>query len=214
MHQREHQDIRDSLKIIPYLKLSMNLKKLPREFYLQPTVSVARKLLGKFIVRKLGVHTLIGKIVETEAYCRHDPASHSFNGIGERNRVMFNQGGYLYVYFTYGMHFCANVVTGPEGKGEAALIRAVEPILGTEEMSRRRKMPADDHRLTNGPAKFTQAFALGRTENGIDLLGDKIFIAEGDSETFKIGSSSRVGISSAKDKKWRFFIKENPWVSR
>lgn len=180
---------------------------------------------------------LIGKIVETEAYCTGDPASHSYRGKTQRNEVMFWEGGHLYVYFTYGMHFCANVVTGPEGKGEAVLIRAVEPIEGIEVMveKRRRRRGAGEKRrrknssrgvvedwsngelqaLTSGPAKLCQAFGIGRRENGTDLIGGEIFIANGENiPPRRIGRSTRIGIRNDRERKWRFFVKRNEWVSR
>ncbi len=109
------------------------MKKLPRSFYLRSTITIARELLGKRLVRVLNGKMLVGRIVETEAYRgKLDPASHAFRGRTQRNAVMFREGGHLYVYFTYGMHFCANVVTGKEGTGEAVLIHAIEPLEGTE----------------------------------------------------------------------------------
>lgn len=196
------------------------MKPLPRSFYQRSAVQVAQDLLGKYFVRKLGNKTLIGKIVETEAYGEGDPASHSYRGKTKRNEVMFWQGGHLYVYFTYGMHFCANVVTGPEGKGEAVLIRAVEPIKGIEVMRKKRfAVPSSPSRvvsdLTNGPAKFCQAFGIGRQENGTDLLEKRIYITEGEIiPPHKRGRSSRVGIRNGKEKQWRFFVKGNAWVSK
>lgn len=134
---------------------------------------------------------------------------------------MFGEGGYLYVYFTYGMHFCANVVTGREGKGEAVLIRAVEPVEGVEVMRKNRGIGATgrggngEKNVTNGPAKLCQAFAIGRKENGTDLLGDEIFIVEGETIPGKmIGRSSRIGIRNGVEKQWRFFVKGNEWVTR
>jgi DNA-3-methyladenine glycosylase len=217
------------------------LKPLPRSFYLRPTLQVARDLLGKHIVRKIGTKLLVGKIVEVEAYCKGDPASHAFRGRTKRNDVMFWEGGHLYVYFTYGMHFCANVVTGKEGIGEAVLIRAVEPLVGIEVMTKNRfpnlcaegayaRLPKCNGgqasgvkslnlksliNLSNGPAKFCQAFGIARKENGADLLESEITITGGDQIPLKlIKRSSRIGIQQGVEKKWRFFIKENPWVSK
>jgi len=119
---------------------SRQLVKLPRSFYLRPTLTVARDLLGKYFVRQHKGQTLVGKIVEAEAYHgKHDPASHAYRGRTRRNDAMFMEGGHLYVYFTYGMHFCANVVTGKEGTGEAVLIRAVEPLKGIDVMMKNRR---------------------------------------------------------------------------
>jgi DNA-3-methyladenine glycosylase len=199
-----------------------SLKPLPRSFYFRPTLQVARNLLGKYIVRKIGIKLLIGKIVEVEAYCEGDPASHAFRGRTKRNDVMFWEGGYLYVYFTYGMHFCANVVTGKEGTGEAVLIRAIEPIAGIEIMMKNRQKGrlhlldgAYLTNLTNGPAKFCQAFDISRKENGSDLLDGEISITEGESIPSKlIKRSSRIGIQQGVEKKWRFFIAGNIWVAR
>ena len=167
----------------------------------------------------------MGKIVELEAYCKNDPASHAFRGRTKRNDVMFWKGGHLYVYFTYGMHFCSNVVTGDEGTGEAVLIRAVEPLVGIEMMKINRYGSNKSLNLkslnlkflinlTNGPAKFCQAFGIVRKENGSDLLeSDIIIIEEMKASSLSIGRSSRIGIRNGLDKKWRFFIKGNPWVS-
>jgi DNA-3-methyladenine glycosylase len=194
---------------------------LPHSFYLHPTLQIARDLLGKHIIHLLDNKLLMGTIVETEAYRHNDPASHSFRGRTQRNDMMFYEGGHLYVYFTYGMHFCANVVTGKEGVGEAVLIRAVEPIVGIEVMMKNRfpKLSSINHQaminLTNGPAKFCQAFGVARNENGLDLRDSEIRITEGESVPSKlIKRSSRIGIQQGLEKKWRFFIDGNPWVSR
>ena len=202
------------------------MKPLLRSFYLRPTLQVARDLLGKHIVRKVGSKLLIGKIVEVEAYCKGDPASHAFRGITKRNEVMFWEGGHLYVYFTYGMHFCANVVTGNEGTGEAVLIRAVEPLAGIEVMKINRygsnkslNLQSLNRKsfinLTNGPAKFCQALGIERKENGTDLLDSEISITEGESILSKyIKRSSRIGIQQGVEKNWRFFIRGNQWLSK
>lgn len=216
-------------------RINTGYKKLEREFYLRNTIKIAKDLLGKYLIRKYKGKQLVGKIVETEAYLQNDNASHSFRGKTKRNEVMFFEGGHLYVYFTYGMHFCCNVVTEEEGKGCAVLIRAVEPIENIELMKTHRKIDTSKniYNLTNGPAKVCQAFALGRKENGIDLCGEQIWIAEinnskipilpphGSSEGVgqvnlksKISSSSRIGIKNGNEHQWRFYIKENRWVSR
>ena len=197
------------------------MKPVPRSFYLRPTLQVARNLLGRHIVRKVGTKLLVGRIVEVEAYCKRDPASHAFRGRTRRNDVMFWEGGHLYVYFTYGMHYCANVVTGNEGIGEAVLIRAVEPLAGIEVMKKNRYGSNKSLilksliNLSNGPAKFCQAFGIVRKENGTDLLDNKISIVNGESIPSKlIKRSSRIGIQHGVEKKWRFYIEGNPWVSR
>ncbi len=195
------------------------MKKLPRSFYLRPTLLVAKDLLGKILVRKIGKTTLSGKIVEVEAYLgAKDSASHAYRGKTKRNEVMFGDGGFLYVYFTYGMHFCANVVTGKKDVGHAVLIRALEPLKGIQTMRKNRGFAADEgdeHSLTNGPAKLCQAFNIKRNNNGVDLLGNEIFLAEGESiPASDVGTSVRIGITQAKEKKWRFFVKGNKWVSR
>jgi len=198
------------------------LKPLSRSFYLRPTLQVARELLGKYFIRRIGKNLLIGKIVEVEAYRSSDPASHSFRGKTNRNSMMFCEGGHLYVYFTYGMHFCANIVTGRKGIGEAVLIRAVEPLVGIEVMTKNRQKGrlhlldgAYLINLTNGPAKFCQAFGIARQENGLDLLDSEIRITNGEHIPSKlIKRSSRIGIQQGVEKKWRFFIKGNPWVSK
>jgi DNA-3-methyladenine glycosylase len=195
------------------------LKKLPRSFYTRPALRVAKDLLGKILIRKIGKTILSGKIVEVEAYRgAKDPASHAYRGKTKRNEVMFGEGGSLYVYFTYGMHFCANVVTGRKHFGEAVLVRAIEPLKGVEEMKKKRRFKPgrmNEAHLTNGPAKLCQAFAIKRKDNGTDLLGENIFLIEGGSiPKSKIAASTRIGISRGKEKNWRFFIKGDAWVSR
>ncbi|MBM2841392.1 MAG: DNA-3-methyladenine glycosylase [Bacteroidetes bacterium] len=185
---------------------------------MQPTLKVARELLGLFLVRKLGTEKLIGKIVEVEAYLgSRDPASHAYRGRTPRNDVMFWKGGHLYVYFTYGMHFCANVVTGNKGIAHAVLLRAVEPVEGIDIMRHNRKLPvfSDSVRLCSGPARLGQAFGLGRKENGVDLCGNTIWIAEDVQTTRKpkIARTTRVGITVAKQHQWRLYLKDNLFVS-
>jgi DNA-3-methyladenine glycosylase len=194
-----------------------------RAFYLRPAPTVARDLLGKYLARKIGRTTLVARIVEVEAYCQDDPASHSFRGMTKRNEVMFQQGGHLYVYFTYGMHFCANVVTGAPAKGEAVLLRAAEPISGIEYMVKKRSRAAKRTRritfpltdLLSGPAKLCQAFGIERSENGIDLLGDEIYLLDAPRlPASSIEVTSRIGIRVGTATEWRFLIKGNEWTSR
>jgi DNA-3-methyladenine glycosylase len=199
--------------------LRVRSKKLPRSFYLRSTLTVARDLLGKYLIRKIRGHFLIGKIVEVEAYLgEKDPASHAYRGKTMRNDVMFWKGGHLYVYFTYGMHFCANIVTEYEGKGRAVLIRAVEPIEGIDVMTKNRGLVSNDENfpnLSNGPAKFCQALDIKREQNGTDLLGKEIYITQGENISgSKIITATRIGINNGKEKKWRFYIKSNLYVSK
>jgi DNA-3-methyladenine glycosylase len=191
------------------------LKKLPRSFYLGSTLQIAKALLGKHIVRCYRGKRLIGKIVEVEAYRGSiDPASHAYRGRTKRNEVMFREGGHLYVYFTYGMHFCANVVTRRRGIGEAVLIRAVEPVKGIEVMRRLRGKSGGVNNLTNGPAKVCEALGIGRPQNGVDLLAKEVYLLRGEKIPIsKIRATTRVGIRNGKEKKWRFCVKGNPWVS-
>lgn len=185
--------------------LTMNI--LPREFYSKDTVKVAKSLLGKKIIRKIGRHKLTGIITETEAY-RHkdDPASHAFNKITERNRVMFGEVGIAYVYFTYGMYFCFNIVAkNPSTKAGAVLVRSILPEKGIEIMKKNRKIK-DEKNLTNGPAKITQALQINKKHYGVDLTKkSEIFIVDG-IKPRKIVSSPRIGIRKAVDKRWNFKI--------
>ena len=195
----------------------MKTKRLSRSFYLRDTLIVAPALLGKIFVLQRGRSLLTGLIVEVEAYLRDDPASHSFRGMTERNSVMFWKGGHLYVYFTYGMHFCANIVTGAKGTGEAILIRAVEPISGIPIMKRRREMSTvkNVRQLTNGPAKFAQAFGITREHSGIDLCTANCYILDSPViPSHHIIQTTRIGISTAREMPWRWYIKDNPWVSK
>lgn len=199
------------------LQSTISHLKLPRSFYLRPTLTVAKDLIGCVLVRHIGRRIVAGRIVEVEAYRgEKDPASHAYRGKTKRNEVMFRNGGYLYVYFTYGMHFCCNVVTEDEGLGRAVLIRAVEPLAGIAVMRKNRPGIETDHDLCNGPAKLCQAFAIDRKDNGTDLCGNAIYIAHDPTSPRKIivARSTRVGISAGREKQWRFFEKGNPCVSR
>jgi DNA-3-methyladenine glycosylase len=187
---------------------------LSKAFYLRSAVIVAKDLIGKYIFRNTGKEILSGIIVETEAYTgRNDPAAHSYRGKTLRNAVMFEEGGAGYVYFTYGNHFCFNVVTCRKGTPSAVLIRGVEPVKGLDTMKKNRRTE-DLYNLTNGPGKFTKAFGIDRKLNGADLAGDKIYIAEpSEKKDFVILKSKRIGITKNADKLYRFYIKDNKFVS-
>jgi DNA-3-methyladenine glycosylase len=196
-------------------------RKLKKSFYRRELLDVARSLLGKILVKASGDKILAGKIVEVEAYHGDsDEAAHSYGGITKRNEIMFEAGSYLYVYFTYGAHHCCNVVTGKRGQGTAVLIRAVEPVEGIDSMIRNRfgrkiKNDKEIFNLTSGPGKVCQAFSIDRTHSGTDLTGNKIFILNGEKIKSKdIGVSKRIGITRSVDLPWRFFIKNNPYLSR
>jgi DNA-3-methyladenine glycosylase len=206
----------------------MRLRKLPRSFYLRPTLQVAQDLLGSVMVRRWRTGALAGRIVETEGYLgEQDPASHAYRGMTTRNEVMFGIGGHLYVYFTYGMHFCCNVVTEEEGVGHAVLIRALEPLEGMRVMAKNRNLLGPGKQgslasrstllqLCSGPGKLCQALGIARNENGVDLCGSTIWIAEDPTRQARpaIAASTRVGISGGTSHEWRFYVKDNPFVSR
>lgn len=181
---------------------------LPREFYSRDTIAVAKNLLGKRIIRKIGRNEISGIITETEAY-RHndDPASHAFRKITDRNKIMFGDVGFAYVYFTYGMYFCFNVVAkDPKKEAGAVLIRAIKPEKGIKEMQKNRGVQ-NLKNLTNGPAKLAQALDITKEHYGIDLTKkSRLYITEG-IESKKITASQRIGITKATEKLWNFKIK-------
>jgi DNA-3-methyladenine glycosylase len=170
----------------------------------QPAETVAPLLLGSELVREIDGQVLRGRIVETEAYDQTDAASHSYKGRTPRTDIMFGPAGHLYVYFTYGMHYCCNVVTGKEGEGSAVLIRALEPL-----------SELGDYKLTDGPAKLCKAFGIDKRLNGHDLAKPPLkLILNEPLEQSLIAQTARVGISQAKDVPWRWYIKGNRWVSK
>ena len=181
---------------------------LPREFYSRDTVKVAENLLGKKVIRKIGRQEMSGIITETEAYrYKDDPASHAFRKITKRNKIMFENVGLAYVYFTYGIHFCFNVVAkNSKFAAGAVLIRAIKPEKGITIMQENRGN-IDLKNLSNGPAKLTQALAITKEHYGIDLTKNlKLHISEG-IKPKKICASPRIGIKKATDKLWNFKIK-------
>lgn len=184
------------------------MKILPRTFYARNTVNVAKDLLGKTLVRKIGKKIISGTISETEAYrYKDDPASHAFRGITDRNKVMFGQVGIAYVYFTYGMHYCVNAVARSSSyDAGAVLIRAIIPEKGIEIMFKNRRIDALAN-LTNGPAKLTQAMKISKKQYGEDLAkASSLYITEG-IKTKKITTSPRIGIKNGNEKLWNFKMK-------
>lgn len=183
------------------------------DFLKAPASKVAPRLLGCIIEREIDGEIVRAKIVETEAYDQSDVASHSYKGKTPRSEVMFGPAGSLYVYFTYGMHYCCNVVVGEDGYGAAVLIRAVEPLQGQELLERRRGKKGVD--ATNGPAKLCQALDIGKELNGHDLRdGELRLIQQPVVADSSIVRTTRVGISQGKDVPWRFYINGNPYVSK
>jgi DNA-3-methyladenine glycosylase len=195
--------------------------KLPREFYTrEDTLGVSRELLGKLlVVSDSSGRRVSGRIVETEAYMGEiDRAAHSFGGRRTaRNEITYAAGGHVYVFFIYGMYYQLNFVTGPAEHPHVALIRGIEPVEGIEIM-RERRGPMPDKNLTSGPGKLCIAFGIDRGLNGEDLLGSKIWLE--DYNTFsdeEISIGKRIGIDYAQEyaeKPWRFWVKDNPFVSR
>lgn len=195
--------------------------KIELSWYLNDNVlDVAKGLLGKVLCTRIDGKVTKGKIVETEAYSgNNDKACHANNqNKTKRNRVMFEAGGHAYVYLCYGIHHLFNVVTNKEGSADAVLIRAVEPIEGVEIMLKRRKMRSVDKKLTAGPALLSQALGILTDHYGTNLKSEIIWVEEGENVCEdKIVSTTRIGVDYAEEdalKLWRFYIKENAWVSR
>jgi DNA-3-methyladenine glycosylase len=191
---------------------------LKRSFYERATPLVAEELLGKIMVRTLADGTLLkGRIVETEAYLGiDDRASHAYGGMRVRNAPLFGTVGYTYVYFIYGMYYCLNFVArAPQASAGGVLIRAVEPLNGIEFMQHGRS-GLNLQALTNGPGKLTKAFSINRADDGLDVTKKAaLYVLDGSlnlGET--IVTTTRIGISKAAHETWRFYIKDNLFVSR
>ena len=198
-----------------------NFPKLKKSFYKRDVLTVARELPGKILVKRDGNNLYAGIIVEVEAYDGEiDKAAHTFGGRTKRNSIMFEEGGFFYVYFTYGAHFCCNVVTGEKDHGTAVLIRGIEPLEGIELMAENRfgrslLNEKEKLNLTSGPGKICQAFGINREHYGKDLTGDEIYLLNKPKiKEDKIVITKRVGIKKSVNLPWRFYIKDNPYVSR
>ena len=186
---------------------------LPRRFYDRDALLVAPELLNKLLVTELGV----GRIVEVEAYRgADDAASHAFRGPTVRNATMFGPPGLLYVYFTYGMHWCANAVCMSEGTAQAVLIRALAPLEGLDAMRANRPAARVDRDLCRGPARLCQALGIDRARDGADLVtgrGRVRILDDGVEPPQMPGLGPRVGISQAADRLWRWWVPGDPNVS-
>jgi DNA-3-methyladenine glycosylase len=186
------------------------MRELPKSFFNQNTLKIAKNLLGNFLISKTPQGTTIGRIIETEAYLKNDPASHAFKGKTQRNSPMFDKPGTIYVYFTYGMHFCFNIVTEKQGIAEAVLIRALEPISGTKLMQKRRKLKdiSDVRYLCNGPAKLVEAMGISPKLNGRSIFSGPISICVPNKQTpFHVLQTPRIGISKGKRLPYRFVLR-------
>ena len=190
---------------------------IPAEFYERDTVKVAPGLLGKWLVRVIGNERLVGRIVEVEAYRgKDDPASHAFRGQTSRNAPMYRERGRAYVYFTYGNHYCLNITAQKPGKPGAVLLRAIQPLEGLTSM-RRFRPNVPDTELTNGPGKLTKALSIDKSLNEQDMtVKGPLFVTEPEAyqTPFEVWRSIRIGIGGVSDKRWRFYLKGNPYVSK
>ena len=187
---------------------------LSRAFFDRDAPTVAPQLLNKILAAADGRS---GRIVEVEAYVgAMDPAAHTYRGKTPRNATMFGPSGHMYVYFTYGMHWCCNCVCGPEGEGSGVLIRALEPLHGIEQMRAARPRIVSDRDLCRGPARLTQAMGINGRQNGIDLVSavdGYTVIDDGVAPPPNLVGGPRIGISFAKDFPWRWTVRGSRYVS-
>lgn len=190
------------------------MQRLPREFFTRDSLEVAPELLNKLIA----FGNCRGRLVEVEAYKgADDPGSHGHRGMTPRTEVMFGPAGHLYVYFTYGMHWCANVVCGADGECSAVLLRAVTPLAGLAEMRKRRPAARRDRDLCSGPAKFTSAFSIDGSHNGADLVTADAGIElldDGTPPPRDVGRSTRIGLSAGVELPWRWYVRGCDDLSR
>jgi DNA-3-methyladenine glycosylase len=197
------------------------LAPLPRNFFEPSAAVVAPRLLGQVLVRQTVDGPIAGLIVETEAYLIDDPACHGYGGERPRNRSMYGPPGHAYVYFIYGVYWCVNAVCRPKGTAEAVLIRAIEPVIGIDQMRARRPV-AKDKDLTNGPGKLCTALSIDRDLDRADLTDShsslwiarhpahkKILLAKGPMIT-----TTRIGITKAAELPLRFYLQGSPWISK
>jgi DNA-3-methyladenine glycosylase len=193
-------------------------RKLTREFYARPVLTVARDCIGKVLVHRSPEGETAGRIVEAEAYRGPlDLAAHSSRGRTKRTAAMFGPPGHAYIYLLYGLSWALNLVVAQENEPHAVLIRALEPVRGIELMARRRKVPRDSRLLTNGPGKLTMAMGITGALYGSDLCGRVLFLEEPEVPAKVIvGRSVRINVDYAGDwalRPWRFYQRGNPFVS-
>ena len=197
------------------------MRRLNRQFYTQPTLDVARSLIGCVLVHVTRAGKMSGTIVETEAYIgEDDPACHAFSGLTRRNKLMYGTPGYAYIYLNYGIHHLLNVVTEPRGVPAAVLIRALVPLEGIPEMQRRRQRARNsrtrlaEHELCRGPGNLTRALGIDLRQNGLNLCEAQLHVESGMSRFETIGWSERVGIRVGTDRNWRCFAMDQVAVSK
>lgn len=191
----------------------MGKRALPRSFFARGTLLVARELVGHLMVMEGPRGRLACRIVEVEAYRGpRDPASHAYR-LTPRSRIMWGKPGTAYVYFTYGNHFCVNVVTEREGVAGAVLFRALEPLEGVEIM-RSNRGTDDDRLLLSGPGRLSQAMGITRAHNGADLTAPPFYLARGRRGPVRVVAAPRIGIRVAVDRPWRFMLAGSPFISR
>jgi DNA-3-methyladenine glycosylase len=205
-----------ALRAISQTSLTLD-RKLPREFYARPVLTVARECIGKVLVHRTPEGEAAGRIVEAEAYRGPlDLAAHSSRGLTRRTAAMFGPPGHAYVYLLYGISWAINLVVASEGEPHAVLLRALEPLRGIELMAQRRHKPAESRELTNGPGKLTHALAITGTDYGRDLCGAALFLEQGDRPAGRIGRSPRINVAYAGDwanRPWRYYERGNRYVS-
>jgi DNA-3-methyladenine glycosylase len=192
--------------------------KLPRAFYAQSVLVVARESIGKILVHRTPEGVAAGRIVEAEAYRGPaDLAAHSSRGLTKRTAAMFGPPGHAYVYLIYGISWAMNIVAASEGDPHAVLIRAIEPVAGIELMARRRNKLPDSRDLTNGPGKLTQALGITGADYGCDLCGDELFLEMAQKpRALRVGRSPRINVDYAgrwAERPWRFYERGNRYVS-
>ena len=190
-------------------------RRLPQSFFRRDARVVAPALLNKILLAADGRS---GRIVEVEAYCGAiDPAAHTYRGKTQRNAVMFGPPGCMYVYFTYGMHWCCNAVCGDEGEGTAVLLRALQPLAGLEQMRRARPAARSDRDLCRGPARLTQAMGITGAQDGIELFSggaEFSLVGDGLAPPRDARGCARIGISRGVEHLWRWYVPDSEYVSK